>query len=260
MGTHKGFRIASFITLIAIIVTSALYFTIHNDIIKYTLKPIPLFLLLMNIIYYFITYRVHIYSSLLFTGLTFCLIGDILLMFFNPSVPNQNHLLLLIGGGTSFFIARMLFIIMFLIYPYKGVPEKWIEVSILKGGITMILPIIISILIISYLSLIVHSIMLLFLVSLYLIVMNLQLWLSMLRIKGFEEESLTSQILGFAGTMFFNISDILLIINIFSFKINEIIVLSFYWGSMYVLMISVIRSSSFEREKKTILSSELYPY
>lgn len=261
MSGHKIFRISCIINLALICITSILYFVIDGIIDKFILKPIPLILLIFNIGYYFIIYKIHIYAMLLEGGFIFCMIGDILLMFYIPLIPKYNKPILLIAGGGSFFISRILFSLMLLVYPYKDVNERIIEVRIIKLVLFGIAPLVLSICLISYFSNIISNRTLVVLLSFYIIVMNLQLWLSLLRIKGFKEESMISQIFGFIGTLFFNVSDILLFINLFSsFIIPDTITMSFYWLGMYILMISVVRSSSFEREKKSRCSSELYPY
>ena len=262
MSDHKNFRIVCIINFILICVIAIIYFTVPGVVDKFILKPIPLILLILNVGYYFIIYKCHTYALLLQGGFNFCLIGDVLLMFYIPSIPKYNKPLLLISGGGSFFISRILFSLMFLIYPYKDVSERIIKVSVLKSVLSGIVPMILSVCLISYFSNIIPEKILAILLSLYICLMNLQLWLSLLRIKGFEEESMISQIFGFVGTLFFNISDILLFVNLFNNTviIPDNITMSFYWLGMYILMISVVRSSNFEREKKSMCSSELYPY
>lgn len=261
MSGHKIFRISCIISLVLIIITAIIYFVVDSIIDKFILKPIPLLILIFNIGYYFIIYRVHIYAMLLEGGFILCLIGDILLMFYIPTIPKYNKPILLIVGGGSFFIARILFCLIFLIYPYRDVPERIIKSSVIKLILSGVIPLILSICLVSYFSNTIPEKTLVILLSLYIILMNLQLWLSLLRIKGFGEESMISQIFGFVGTLFFNVSDILLFVNLFSsVVISDEITMSFYWLGMYILMISVVRSSNFEREKKSVCSSELYPY
>ena len=49
--------------------------------------------------------------------LLFCLLGDILLMFY---VTGTDTLMYLLVGGFSFFIARCIMTVCFVLYPYKN--------------------------------------------------------------------------------------------------------------------------------------------
>ena len=257
---HKAFTISSLILLIIIIpiVTLYNYYTITlptNTTIRFALKPIPVSLMVLNIFIYFRIYRMHIYAMLVSGGLLFCLLGDILLMFYIPTlipvIPEYNNIIFLIVGGISFFIGRGIMTLAFSVYPYRGS-----EVRHLKyGPAKLILSMLISFsyttwLFIYFILNMSGSIVMKALVPIYFIMMGLQLFMSLMRTRGFDDETLRSQIFSVLGTALFNISDTLLFWDIFMspIKYGSNISITLYWVGMFLISVSVVRGKNYETE------------
>ena len=175
-----------------IIIVTVLYnyyiTTKPNEIyIRFSLKPIPVSLLILNIISYFIIYRMHVYAILIEVALLFCLLGDILLMFYVPTIPKYNNILFLIVGGGSFFIARGIMSLAFAVYPYRNNKERCIETSIKKIVFIGIIMFIYTVGMIVYFTLKSKAdTVIKILLPIYFISMEIQLFMALLRIRTFK--------------------------------------------------------------------------
>jgi hypothetical protein len=94
-----------------------------------------------------------------------------------------------------------------------------------------------------------------FLLSIYIIMIGINLQTSMLRLKlfsGFEIETTSSQVKGFIGTLLYTISDSILFHSLFISpdKILEIVSISIYWFALFILTISIVRTNKLETEIK----------
>jgi len=256
---HKTFRIVSLISFIVILINGVLYnYYITTEstelIYRFILKPIPISILVIDTVIYFFIYRMHIYALLIQMSFLFCLLGDILLMFYIPSIPEYNNKIFLIVGGTSFFIARVIMTLAFGVYPYRNKIEKCLTTTVKKTVLTAIIPFIYTVYIIIWFANYMKNTIMMVLLSFYIVIMGIQLFLSLLRIKGFVEESIVPQLFGFLGTCLFTVSDTLLFWNIFLIPIRyaDVISISLYWSGMYLLMISIVRNSKFNYERSNI--------
>ena len=183
-------------------------------------------------------------------GLLFCGLGDISLMFSDSNISQPGKLLFIIGG-TSFFIGRAVITLAFIIYPYRNKPDKRIDFTVIKIVFMLIIPITYTTWMIIYFCIVVKDNMMVSMLSIYIFLMGIQLFFSMFRLKGFNDESLIPQVLGVSGTILFNISDTLLFWNIFIYPIpyGNIISILFYWLGIYLLTISIVRNNNFDIEK-----------
>jgi len=188
----------------------------------------------------------HFYAALIQLSLFFCLLGDIGLMFYIPSIPLYDNPVLIILSGTSFFIARVLMTLAFLIYPFRGFNEKIIPVSFKKAVLVSIIPFIYFVWSLVYFIINMKPGTIKIILPIYYLIMSINLFTSLLRIKSFEEETLKSQILGAVGTILFTVSDSLLfwVLFIDSVKYGDVISILFYWSGMYLISLSVVRTSS----------------
>ena len=252
---HKLFRVTSAIFFVLILIIDALYSyyitpkptDLHT---WFALKHIPTTAMAILVIIYFLIYRIHVYASLIEIGLLFCMIGDILLMFYIPTIPGHNNPIFLIIGGTSFFVARVVMTLAFIVHPHKNNHRDRIQISLKKGVLVGILPFIYTSYMLIYFSINMQDKIKIGILSVYTIMMGIQLYCSFLRAKGFEEESIYPQIFGVVGTVFFTISDTLWFLNMMKhIPYIDIISISFYWLGMYFLAISVVRSSNTNQEK-----------
>lgn len=253
---HKIFRYVSLVSFIIILAIGLVYnyFIVNKPSelnYRFGLKPIPITIIIIDVFIYFLMYRVHIYALLMQMGFLFCLLGDILLMFYIPTIPVYNNQIFLVVGGTSFFIARVVMSLAFGVYPYKSKSEKRLKTNVKKTVLTGIIPFIYTTYLIIWFAINMKNTTMTALLSFYIVMTGIQLFLSLLRINGFEEETLISQILGVLGTVSFTISDTLLFWNIFlkSIPYGDVISISLYWFGMYLLMVSIDRNSNFIHDK-----------
>ncbi len=255
---HKAFRIISILSLIIIIVIGVLYnyyitYQPKDLTLRFVLKPIPISILVINIIVYFCIYQLHIYALLVLMGLLFCGLGDILLMFYIPTIPGYNNIIFLMIGGASFAIARGVMSLAFATNPYRqqSGSNRYITVTLKRILLATVISMVYTVTMIVYFTVNMKNKTMSGLLSGYIIIMGIQILLSLLRIKGFEEESTVSQVLGVLGTVFFTVSDTLLFWNLFLTPIpyGNITSISFYWLGMYLLTVSVVRNSKFDWEK-----------
>ena len=110
---HKGFTISAVVSLIILLVVVTLYdcYLLNqpdNIHVRFVLKPIPVSIMILNVFVYFAIYRMHVYAILISGALLFCLLGDILLMFYVPSILEydnitDDHGLVEVNGSESPF-------------------------------------------------------------------------------------------------------------------------------------------------------------
>ena len=253
MTNHTIFNIVSVISLIVIVLVVGTYdygliTEPTNTTLRYVLKPIPLFVMVILPIFYFILYRLHIYALLIEMVLLFCLIGDVSLMFHNSP---GDHVLLIIGGA-SFFIGRIIMSLAFIIYPFKSSQDVYINITKFKLILAILVGLGYTIAMAIYFVIYMNTTVLLkILLPIYLLSMGSNLTTSILRLGGFSQETLRSQIFGMVGTLLFIISDTLLFWDLFInyVKYLEIVSITIYWAAMYLITISIIRTNSYESEK-----------
>ena len=260
MTSHKAFTVSSMISLMIVTVIIILYdyylsMRVDDIHLRFILKPIPISVMIVNVMVYMFIYRMHVYAMLIGGSLLFCLLGDILLMFYIPPIPQYDNILFLIVGGISFFIGRVIMSLAMGVYPYRNNKEKCLKATIKKVVLVGIIAFIYTVGMSIYFDLTIdQNIVMKILLPIYFTSMGMQFFLSLLRVKGFDDETLRSQLLGFVGTLLFNISDSILFWTIFISPISygDIISISIYWVSMYLITISVVRSKTYESEKDTM--------
>lgn len=257
MASRRAFTISSIITFLLALIVVVLYnyfITIKPDLIyvRFGLKPIPVTLMICNVFVYFCIYKMHVYAILIGGSLMFCLLGDILLMFYVPPIPAYDNILFLIVGGISFFIGRGIMALAFGVYPYRNNRERCINIKIKKtvliGNVSFIYT---TGMIVYFILNMKGRLIIRILLPIYFFSMGFQLFMSLLRIKGFKEETLRSQLLGSFGTILFTISDSMLFWNIFIYPIpfGDIISISMYWAGMFLITISIVRGKDYQTEK-----------
>lgn len=257
---HKGFTISAVVSLIILLVVVTLYDCYllgqpDNIHVRFVLKPIPVSIMILNVFVYFAIYRMHVYAILIGGALLFCLLGDILLMFYVPSILEYDNILFLIVGGISFFIARGIMSLAFGVYPYRNNKEKCIDTNIKKTVLIGLIVFVYTVGMIVYLDISIKGDLIMkIVIPIYIIAMGVQLFVSLLRIRGFKEETLKAQLLGVFGTLLFTVSDTMLLWNIFISVIpyGDAISITLYWGGLYLIMISIVRSETYETEKSVI--------
>ena len=253
---HKLFTLTSLISLGLILITIIVYnyYLIQhtNNYILYGLKPIPVSIMIITVFIYFIIYQSNTYSMLILISLCACLIGDVLLLFYDSKQAYTNTVYLIIGGGF-FFLGKIFMSVAFLIFPfnYENPFKRVIKFTLTKTllvffptfllvfgpGLNIVLKI--------------NNITMAVFISIYFIIMFVNLFLSFMRIRGFVEELLRSQIVGGIGTLLFTLGDILLFWNIFisSDKITiDVISITLYWIGLYIITISIVRTGSYNTE------------
>jgi len=247
MYEHKVFFATSIVCLIIIAVNSVFYFKYYQDFdITFGLKLIPPLLLIGNVFVYFKVYRLNLYALLVMISLLFCVLGDVLIMLF--CLYKQQ--LILITGGLSFFIARSIICLGLCLHPYSN-HGHFVLSTKKKIIFASIIPIVFLISFVTIFTCYIKNIPMLVMISFYIMLMSFQLFLALLRIYGFEGESLMSQILGLISVICFNIADILLIHNMFMtpWMYEDMFSICFYWLSLFFLVISIVRNKEFNVEK-----------
>lgn len=252
MHPYTSFNISAVISFIITIAVMIIYnyYTIMkpNQLIpRFVLKPLPVLSMIINICFYYCTRHVDFYALLIQVSLLFCLLGDILLMLYIPTIDEKyNNVLFLLIGGASFFVAKGLMSLALCIYPFRNVNKKCITVSVKRMAITSIFSFLYTGFIIGYFLINMKPSVIKYLLPVYFIMMGLQLNLSILRIGGFEEETPASQLKGMIGTTFFTISDVILFWGLFISPIDfgDNISICLYWLGMYFLTISVVRTNN----------------
>ena len=256
MTEHKTFRITSIVSFVIILTITIIYnylLTINShDITLFILKPIPLLILIINVVTYFIIYRIHVYALLIEISFLLCLIGDIFLMFYVPPIPKYDNVTYLILGGGAFLIARIFMCLAYGISPFDNNGRRCIDVNVKKIIFAGLFGFIWTCAMCIYFGFNMNSeFYMKILIIFYLVIMGVNLVMALVRIKGFKEETLSSQIFGVAGTVLFTISDNLLLWNIFikTVPYGDVISINIYWIGMFFIMISTVRTNSVEREK-----------
>ncbi len=239
---HIPFIIVSVVSFCMVFTFSSLYIGNNSN-----LKPLPLSILILHVFAYFVIYKTHYYALLIEAGFVFCLVGDIMLMFYDPK--NNNHVYL-IASGASFMIARLLMSLAFLVFPYKKSPEKCVDVSVKKVGLVFIPIFVYSFGAGTFFCFSVGGIVGFFL-FLYFIIVGVQMFFAFLRVGGFKGESFLAQSLGVLGTLLFTISDTLLFFGMFiaETKHGNSVSILLYWSGMYCIAISVVRNTYHDLEK-----------
>ena len=264
---HTTFVTISIISFNIIIIFAVTYDYIiisnhpHTLISRFVIKPIPLFVLIINTIGYLFIYKINLYSLIIMISFIFCMIGDILLMFYIPSIKKYNNIIFLILGGVSFAIARIFMTVSSILHPFK---YKFIiyQMSNTINILLVSIPILLYFVIFGmYMIINISNKIMGFVIFFYFIIMGIQTYLSVLRIKGLKQETLISQILGTLGTIMFDISDTLLFLNMFVNKIpyGNVISITIYWCGMYCIAISIVRSSNKVIEKKGNFDYNILP-
>lgn len=236
-----------------------------NSLALFIIKPLPVCLMMASGFIYMFIYSLHCYAQQMTISLLMCLIGDVLLMFYSP--PEFEFAEMIILGGVAFFVARICMSVTFLLHPYSfsksGISIKENPYRFVLSGIFSLgyLAAATTILIREHLD-----VLMTILVFIYLLSMSFQLGCACLRVRGFKIETLTSQLLGLAGTILFTISDSLLLYDMFmaygrfasptwvmqiliDSGLSKIISITLYWLGMYLLTISMVRNSSYQIEK-----------
>jgi hypothetical protein len=264
---HKLFKSVSITSLLCIIATGLIYDFFGNNctniVGKIALKCLPVFISILLTIFYFVIYRVTLYSFSILLTLCFCLIGDVLLLLYTPLFVDlfTNESIYLIVGGTSFFLARIVLFFNFSLYPFKNI--KFIQYPLKK--------LIISHIIFEIPFVVLGILLLIYKASTMNIFMSLYLFLafgipwstSFLRISELNsfnlEESRISSIFAFVGITLFNFSDIILILSMLKIIPSLYILISdnIYWLAMFFLTISIVRCSD-ENVEKGVVYFPLY--
>ncbi len=251
---NRPYLFLSVISLILILVVTGLYdyYIITqptNNFARYILKPIPNILLIIQIIIYTMKYENSTYALLTDLYVSLCLIGDVLLMIY---VKGSGEIEYMIIGGAAFLLARVVMSINFLIPSHTNTNPK-----IKIRCVTMLISISIAV---SYLLCLIVGLFYtgikedagndFIYVSLivYFISMAFQLGAAIIRVKGFKDELVSSQLISLGGTVLFNISDNILIYDIFMgdiFPANpayaDALSITMYWISMWLIAVSIVR-------------------
>ena len=255
---HKLFTFVAGCILALILSTVVLYdytFVVNpTDLtLRFILKPIPVLLMVVITIAYMIIYRLHTYALLIQMSLLFSLMGDVLLMFYEPTIPEYDNILFLITGGASFFIGRCIMALAFLVYPfnnckYNGTMRIGMKKTIITSLVVCILMAPSIVVFVIYMK---GSVLMKVVLPIYILSMGLDLATATVRIGGYIDETLSSQVIALIGTIFFMISDYLLFWNLFLGLIpyGDVISITIYWLAMYLITISIVRTNSYEAEK-----------
>jgi len=205
---------------------------------------------------YMFIYRVSIYSSIVLFSLFLCSIGDVLIGLYDPSVAYiyRSQTIYFVVGGICFFLARVLFCIMFMVKPYTKIDiihYSWKKM--LLSHILFMIPFII----LGILNIVKETSFITISVFIYIFFgFGIQLSYAFLRIGVLKEESKWSCIFGFIGMFLFNISDILLFISMYTNWVPTYVIPisdNVYWLAIYLICISIVRSSNEYIEKGKLL-------
>ena len=251
---HKHFRIYSVVLSVAIFAASVLYdyFTIrkHNLMLDLGLKMIPVWSAIIFSLAYIYLYRLNIYVSLMIMALFLCFFGDLFLGLYDPKITSSyDDMVYFLLGGGSFFFARVILCINFMIKPFK-------RLSLIRYSVKKYLVVTIATLI-AFIGLGVANIVMFntniskLMFGYIMLGMGLPLSYSFLRINAIPGENRASCIKAFIGVCLFNISDIILLLNMSLVNLpNYIHVISnnIYWGGLYLLAVSILRTQTDHEE------------
>lgn len=247
---HKSFRVFSLFILLINLVFIFLYnyinFQKQHFYEKIFLKLIPSLCNMSIPIFYYFKYRITIYALLIHLTLFFCLVGDLLLGLYNPDLLETVNFkeVYLIVGGFAFLLARMSILLAMILYPstrFKLIRHNYI--SLILSHLLFNIPFVIVAFAVfsSKLPGLIYASIILYI----LLGFGMQLSYSFLRINAIDGESRYSSIIGFLGILFFNISDILLLVTMFTNFLPSYCLLisdNIYWLGIFLLSISIVRS------------------
>ncbi len=254
---HLTFCLLSLIALLVNGVLATLYsYNITTNIyLTILLKISPIIVLNLLILSYFFIYRSNIYAVGIMMTLILCMIGDIFMCLYPRFLTySLDSFYYIIVGGILFLCARILMCGIFLVEPYRDL--RLLKYSWKKSIISHILFTIPGL---SFgIFILVQSVSFLTIsIFVYLFLgFGFPLSFAFLRIFSEIKECLFSKILGFLAILFFNISDLLLFLTMLGWipSYVDIISINIYWLSMYLLTISIVRSSKEHIEQGTYLS------
>lgn len=257
---HIKFRILSALLacLITVFVGLYIYFTITNrDLgLKLGIKICPVVCCMIYTILYIINYRFTIYSCFTFLSLFFCMLGDLFIGLYDPVLENtgKDQTVYFILGGGCFMAARFILMIIFMIKPFSRISIiRYDKIKAILLHINCTLPYLIFaiynwIRIPNFISGCTFAYLTVF--------FGLPASYAYLRIGALDnlevKESEISCYIALYGITFFNISDILLIIGMFTNWLPASTVLVsnvIYWIAIYLLTISIIRTSDERMER-----------
>jgi len=250
---HKTFGTLSIFCLgiNAILASLYSYGIITNIYLSILLKSSPLILLILLTISYFFLYRLNIYALIVLIILFLCLTGDVFMSLY-PKIFisfTDERIYYIVIAGISFFSARLLLCVLFSVIPYRK--SKCIKYPLNK--------LIISHFLFTTPGIIFGTLYLVYNVSFIsisffvytLVGFGIPLSYSFLRIFSEVEETYFSKIVASISVLLFNISDLFLMITMLGLlpSFVELISINIYWFSMYLLTISIVRSSDENIEK-----------
>ena len=259
---HKVFRIFGLTVFLLTLLFAILYdvFTIkyHEFYGKLMIKLLPTFFMMSIPIFYYIYYRITIYSLFIHITLFFFLLGDIFIGLYDSTIPYNSILqtynnIYLILGGSSFLFGRFLILFAMMLYPASRFKMIKYETStLLIIHFIFVIPSIA----ISFLFINKEKVLITISVILYIVLgFGFQLSYSFLRISTIDWESKYSSIFAFIGVFLFNLSDFLLLMTMFTKYFPSYFILladNIYWLSILLLAISVVRSPYVLVEKGSI--------
>jgi hypothetical protein len=256
---HLKFRI--FAGILACLITTFsglyIYFTLdHRDIgLRLGMKISPVFACMTYVALYMYCYRITIYASFSLLSLFFCLLGDLFLELYDPVIESVENgetyrTFYFILGGGFFMFGRLLLMVIFMIKPFTRISliRQHSNIKIILSHIIFTIPF----LVFGVYNWIREPNFISGCTFIYLVVsFGLPASYAYLRIgalNNLEEvkESKVSCYIAFCGINIFNFSDLLLIISMFTNWLPSytgLISDVFYWLAMYLLTISVIRTS-----------------
>ena len=273
---HKSWKFISLFNLIIISILIIIYSSIYYYFIIYNrtdvgialiiLKPLPLFNLCIQMVWYYFIYGLHVHSLLLGIGFMLCLFGDIFMSLINKYCGDTGTCIYFIIGGSSFFFARI-FIIASLAYNnsnenrYEGnrtdsknndTVNKKMMYKFAKITGSIITNAIFIVLFSYYLFRINpdHSAdMSRLFTFLYIVVMGINNHFAIIRLGRNDDEYVLVIIINLIGTLLFCFSDIMLLLKtsgIVGFPENlqvwyDMASLILYWVGMYMICISLVR-------------------
>lgn len=277
---HKTFRILTLLSILCIIGATIGFNLVENDKIKLVLKIFPVSILIALSFFYIIHYKFTYYAFLTSLVLFFCLLGDIFMSLFEPSIAGQmsDKDFYLIMGGASFLTARIILIFVFalnteknkhstetIISPRKVLnssSNRFIKYKRLVFWISHIcfnLPFVA--LGIIFLIFFKYSEISIFVLIYFILGFGTQLSYAFLRINAIPEESIVASIFGFVGMFCFNVSDVFLLTTLLTNLLpNYTIIISnyIYWLAMILITISIVRYSETSVEKEIELKGLRY--
>jgi hypothetical protein len=257
---HLKFRILAGFLACLVIVFAGLYtnFTINHSTIdiRLGLKISPILSCILFIILYIFYYRLTIYSVFVLGSLFLCMFGDIFLGLYDPNIEDivNNKMIYFILGGSFFMVARILLIVTFMIKPFSRISLiRHNKVNLMVSHIVFTFPF----LCFAIFNCVRDPGFISFSTFVYLtFTFGLPQSYAYLRVDSLNNievtESVYSCYIAFIGITLFNISDILLIISMFTNWLppnSALLSDNIYWIAIYLITISIIRTSDENLEK-----------